>query len=667
MGAKKAYVYDGAVWQFIIGPEGPPGKPLKILGAVADAPSLPSPGTPGTGYVTSDNGHLWIWDEALLNWTDAGKFRGDKGDKGAPGETLHPSGIVPTINDLAALGAVPDLTVYVTQDTTTMYVYQPSSAAAIPAGQPGAGWVDMGRVQGPPGPAGPQGPVGLAGPQGPVGPAGPVPDGNDQMDYLTWDPMLNGGAGGWVPTANEFGVETNVYLTDDGGVPVMDKVNNTFDVRKLRTDDLDDVSNWVPNDGDALVWNAADGEYQPGSVAQALPPVPKMEELSDVYRNQSPNIGDVPVYQRDNAAGQNRWYFKNPDAFIKDWVAGDSYVTGMTVYHQGRLWRATRTTQGVEPTIANGSSFMLISKVGESGVMHTPVQVSGNVPTTVPPGGGMAGNWYAVRYVSDSDVTFYKYGITMLPPGSNPAYRLEWKPITFINGITVWRNLALPPPQPQPDHGVFWIYGPQGNALLPSIGQTDWTPLNFGDFLVSLADVSAATAANGDILVSNGAGRWESKPLPSYTKAETDTKIGAAVQGLAHGEAVAGIIDTPPATPVNDVLYIVAATGPSGGPLDPAFAGHANHLAYWDGAAWQFIVPNAGETHLNEADQSMYSWNSTAWVKIGLAGTPGATGPAGPAGADGKDGQSIKTALMSLADYQALPNKDPMTLYLLDG
>lgn len=63
----------------------------------------------------------------------------------------------------------------------------------------------------------------------------------------------------------------------------------------------------------------------------------------------------------------------------------------------------------------------------------------------------------------------------------------------------------------------------------------------------------------------------------------------------------------------------------------------------------------------------MYSWNGTAWVKIGLAGTPGATGPAGPAGANGKDGTSIKTAIMSLADYQALPNKDPLTLYLLDG
>ncbi len=665
MGAKKGYVYDGAAWQFIIGPEGPPGKPAKILGEVADNASLPRPGVPNTGYVTADNGHLWLWDDALINWTDAGKWRGDKGDKGAPGETLHPSGNVPTINDLAALGAVADLTVYVTQDTTKMYVYQPSSAAAIPAGQVGAGWVDMGQVQGPPGPAGPQGVMGQPGPQGPQGDPGPVPDGNDSMDYLTWDVTENGGAGGWVATANEFGIETNVSLTDDGGVPVMDKANNTFDVRKLRTDDLGDVSNEVPNDGEALVWDQATNQYRPGSVAQALPPVPKMEELADVYQNAAPNIGDVPVYQHDTAQNKNLWYFKNPEAFIKDWSRADTYVSGMTVYHDGRLWRATKTTTGVEPQIADGSCFMLISKVGESKIIHTPVEVSGNVPTATPPGGGTSGNWYAVQYVSDTNITFYKWGLTVLPPGSTPAYRMEWKPMSFINGITAWRNVATPPPMPKPDHGVFWIHGPQGNTLLPTIGQTDWKPLDFTNYLAALFDVSAATAAAGDLLTSNGSGLWEAKPLAAYTKAEVDAKIGAAVQGLAHGEAVAGIITAPPATLVNDVIYIIGAG--TGGPPNPTFAGHVNDLAYWDGAAWVFVTPKAGETHLNEADQSMYSWNGTAWVKIGLAGTPGATGPAGPAGANGKDGTSIKTAIMSLADYQALPNKDPLTLYLLDG
>jgi hypothetical protein len=35
---------------------------------------------------------------------------------------------------------------------------------------------------------------------------------------------------------------------------------------------------------------------------------------------------------------------------------------------------------------------------------------------------------------------------------------------------------------------------------------------------------------------------------------------------------------------------------------------------------WHFQTPGANETHLNEADNQMYTWNGTTWVKVGTVG-----------------------------------------------
>lgn len=82
----------------------------------------------------------------------------------------------------------------------------------------------------------------------------------------------------------------------------------------------------------------------------------------------------------------------------------------------------------------------------------------------------------------------------------------------------------------------------------------------------------------------------------------------------------AGVVDkdlaTPPSSPADEALYIVAAS-PTG-----AWAGKAGQLAYWltSTGAWQFIVPRAGFAVrvLDELEGSglpkIYGYSGSAWV-----------------------------------------------------
>jgi microcystin-dependent protein len=103
----------------------------------------------------------------------------------------------------------------------------------------------------------------------------------------------------------------------------------------------------------------------------------------------------------------------------------------------------------------------------------------------------------------------------------------------------------------------------------------------------------------------------------------------SALTGLVHGVSVLSIVNDAPTTPppaVGDV-FIVSNT-PAG-----VFASHANAVASLTPSGWTFHDPDPREAHLNEADNAMWSWNGTQWVKIGsvakssLAGDIHAAGP----------------------------------------
>jgi len=74
-----------------VGPEGPQGDPgtgVEIVGSVPSSGDLPTnlgPDDAGKGYITSDTGHLWVWDGD--SWTDAGNITGPAGPQGPVGPT----------------------------------------------------------------------------------------------------------------------------------------------------------------------------------------------------------------------------------------------------------------------------------------------------------------------------------------------------------------------------------------------------------------------------------------------------------------------------------------------------------------------------------------------------------------------------------------------------
>ena len=145
--------------------------------------------------------------------------------------------------------------------------------------------------------------------------------------------------------------------------------------------------------------------------------------------------------------------------------------------------------------------------------------------------------------------------------------------------------------------------------------------------LGGLSDVTLSGTSDKQILQYESAtSQWRNvtpdflNPTNAYTKVEIDSRFTALVGGIAHGVAVDSIAATPPAAPQAGHEYIVApgATG--------AWAGHENKVAIWHNNAWQFVAPHTGDTHLVEDQQSQYTWNGTAWVKVSIAAAPAATG-----------------------------------------
>jgi hypothetical protein len=209
------------------GPKGDPGTGFVLKGAVPTKTDLPASAQPGDAYVTADNGHAFVWDGT--GWQDAGQLQGPKGDKGDPGPAgadgaqgpkgdtgaagadstvAGPQGpkgdpgadgakgdkgdkgdqgvqgvqgpvgtgltigaAVATVADLPAAGAAIDETHLVTS-TGDLWVWVGAGAPGADPASPGAGWIDLGHVQGPQGVPGVQGNVGPKGDPGATGPAG---------------------------------------------------------------------------------------------------------------------------------------------------------------------------------------------------------------------------------------------------------------------------------------------------------------------------------------------------------------------------------------------------------------------------------------------------------------------------------------------------------------
>ena len=369
----------------------------------------------------------------------------------------------------------------------------------------------------------------------------------------------------------------------------------------------------LPVNNRGTIWIYGDIGTQPTPIPgqndwTTLPFNEYMASLIDVDFVNQPQAGESLIY----SSVRKIWQSGNPTFQLSEWSSSRTYNPGDTVHHQGRLWRSLSSAsvnRGHEPTILQSSALAFYIKDGKS---HGPIGLAlveigdpALAPTTVY---SDVNARHAVRYQSDASWSLWLWGVVSTVPIAN-----GWTQVGQVNQ-KVWRHIALPTPVVGEGSSQLWIYGVPGSTGTPVAPQGYWEPIAFGDFLVSLADVDAAKAAAGDILIYNGVGRWEAKPQPvpttSYTKTEVDTKLTAIVSGIAHGVAVIDLINDPPATPVADEFYIVN-TVPTG-----AWVAHAGALANWNGTAWDFTAPQANEAHLVESQDAIYHWNGTAWNKI---------------------------------------------------
>jgi hypothetical protein len=99
-----------------------------------------------------------------------------------------------------------------------------------------------------------------------------------------------------------------------------------------------------------------------------------------------------------------------------------------------------------------------------------------------------------------------------------------------------------------------------------------------------------------------------------------------ALQPLVQPNVISLALSAPPGSPSNGNTYIVGSGG-SG-----AWAGQDNSLAYWatdnpfsPGGEWEFYAPQAGWMVVNQADNTPYIFNGSAWNAFSGGGGGGPT------------------------------------------
>ena len=180
-----------------VGPKGDPGETLKVNGVVATAGDLPTTPPLLTVNVTSDDGHLWVYDPSSASanangWNDLGKI------SGPAGASAFISASVASVTALPAKGAAGQM-IFVT-DVGHLYGWNDTTAA----------WVDGGKIS-----------------------DGSLDDGTAQGQMLVWD-----------DTAKRWSAADVLRLvagTADGDVPLWDVATSAYLSGKPQLKNLGDV------------------------------------------------------------------------------------------------------------------------------------------------------------------------------------------------------------------------------------------------------------------------------------------------------------------------------------------------------------------------------------------------------------------------------------------
>jgi hypothetical protein len=224
----------------------------------------------------------------------------------------------------------------------------------------------------------------------------------------------------------------------------------------------------------------------------------KLTELRDVNQHAAPTLGEIPTWSY--TAGhpdQGAFFFKTPNAHVKNWDSVTHFEAGTVVYYHNQLWRATRDTSNVEPKVEDGRTQLYIHVAGEPtfGILPT------DITSTAPPSGLQPMQFklgYWLQYTNDQTMVVWKWVLKGADPSTHkPIGEWEGRPWT----VMVWRSHTPPSAAFPPNTVVAWINTNPGSTAQPVKGQQDWASLELATYLGQAADVSAPTPTHGDLLV----------------------------------------------------------------------------------------------------------------------------------------------------------------------
>jgi hypothetical protein len=245
-------------------------------------------------------------------------------------------------------------------------------------------------------------------------------------------------------------------------------------------------------DRQVITWDAALNTW-----VAALPTPGKLTELQDVSHHETPQLGETPVwrYPKGSDASSGQFHFGSQPAHLKSWDATTHWEGGATVFHKGRLWRATRDNGNVEPALQIGRTQLYITVPGEPTFGILPTQITSTPPPSgTQPAGFKLGYW--LQYTDDTHMTVWKFVVKGYDPNHHLIGEWEGRPWQCI----VWRGLVPPPAIFPPGLVLVWIHGERGGTDHPIVGQQDWALLDFSIALAMAVDVYIPNPGDGDLL-----------------------------------------------------------------------------------------------------------------------------------------------------------------------
>jgi hypothetical protein len=398
----------------------------------------------------------------------------------------------------------------------------------------------------------------------------------------------------------------------------------------------DNVQEWVASDTldvaevktSGIKFGDFDGEIQ--YVTDDLSAVPSADEDITV-----PNVYALKDYVTGYVTGQSKPFLEELDDCTKLAAATDGQVP--TWDDANQEWIPTAITS---PILFLGTGAWVSGDVTDPAKRYGMAADTNPSPAAWPP---IAGDQYID--LTTGNITLFtgaggsttRRGALLATGGANPGLDAIRETLASLSDV----DLSVAPVM--------------GNFLMWNDVSKKWVAAQVAGKLDELTDTTQlGSAATGDSLKWDGT-KWV--PELYITKSEVDTRLTALVTGLEHFEAVLSRTNAPPVTPSAGDVFIVGVA-PTG-----AWAGQANNLARWDGAAWAFSPPKNNESHLVEDVSETWHWNGTGWVKVATA-TTGGTGGAAEQWMVG----DIKQSMLSEPQFKTLLSVTEQTKWVLaDG